>query len=78
MNRPVAAILSKVRKETIMPDSSLTLTVEEREFLVGLLERTLKEKLVEEHRTRTPSYRAVVEQEENVIKGLLTKLGRAE
>ena len=53
---------------------SLTLTVEEREFLVHLLESQLKEKRVEEHRTRAPSYREIVLHQEEVIAALLNKL----
>lgn len=57
-----------------MSELQLTLTVEEREYLVGHLEAVLKEKRVEEHRTRAPSYRQHVLQQENVIVGLLSKL----
>ena len=35
-----------------MAESSLTLTTEEREFLVSLLEIALKNARIEEHRTR--------------------------
>ena len=57
-----------------MIETQLSLTGEECQFLVSLLERTLKESSIEEHRTRTPLYREHVLQEENVIRGLLTKL----
>ena len=51
-----------------MNESQLTLTDEERAFLVGLLETTLRDTRVEEHRTRTLSYREhVVHREELVI-----------
>jgi hypothetical protein len=60
-----------------MAELQLTLTAEEREYLLALLETVLKDKRVEEHRTRTPSYRKeVVLPEENLIVTLLSKLGR--
>jgi hypothetical protein len=58
-----------------MSDLQVTLTPEERECLVRILEMTLKETRVEEHRTRTPSYREYVLQEEKLIEALLSKLG---
>jgi hypothetical protein len=60
---------------TTMADIQLTLTAEEQEYLKGLLDEVLKEKLVEEHRTRTISYRGYVVEEEKVIESLLRKLG---
>jgi hypothetical protein len=60
-----------------MADMTLTLTQEEREFLAERLGMMLKEKMVEEHRTRTPSYRSFVVQEEDIIKSLLGKLGKS-
>jgi hypothetical protein len=60
-----------------MADSLLTVTAEERQFLVELLELVLKDTRVEEHRTRTPSYREHILQRENLIAGLLGKLGQA-
>jgi hypothetical protein len=59
-----------------MPDAQLTLTADERSYLGGLLEEILKEKRVEEHRTRTPSYRQRVTHEEDLINSLLKKLGQ--
>jgi hypothetical protein len=59
-----------------MAESQLTLTAEEREFLLGLLETVLKDKRVEEHRTRTLTYRQYVVHEEDLIRSLLGKLGR--
>lgn len=57
-----------------MAEFQLTLTDEERTFLSELLETTLKQRLIEEHRTRTPSYREGVLRQENTINGLLVKL----
>ena len=59
-----------------MAESQLVLTTEEREFLVGLLESSLNRKLVEEHRTRAPTYREHIVREEEIITGLLGKLGQ--
>lgn len=60
-----------------MSDQSLTLTKEERECLVQILDRALKDARVEEHRTRTPSYREFVLQQEELLISLLKKLGHA-
>jgi hypothetical protein len=59
-----------------MPELQVALTVEEREFLAGLLEIVLKDTLVEEHRTRKPTYREHVVHQESLITGLLSKLGK--
>jgi hypothetical protein len=59
-----------------MSESQLTVTADEREYLLGLLETVLKEKRIEEHRTRTLSYRQHVIHEEDLIRSLLGKLGR--
>ncbi len=52
----------------------LTLTVEECNYLTDLLEQMLKETLIEEHRTRKPTYREYVLTKEGLIKAILTKL----
>ncbi len=57
-----------------MADLQLTITAAEREYLVDLLERVLKDASVEEHRTRTPSYRQHILQQEILIRNLLEKL----
>lgn len=57
-----------------MSELQVTLTAEEREYLVNHLEEVLKETRVEEHRTRTPRYRTLVLHLEDVILGLLSKL----
>jgi hypothetical protein len=59
-----------------MTELQLNLTAEEQTFLVGLLETVRKETLVEEHRTRSPSYREGIVHREEVIIALLGKLGR--
>jgi hypothetical protein len=57
-----------------MSDLQLTLTASERKFLVDLLDRVLKERQIEEHRTRTPSYREHILEQETLIVQLLNKL----
>jgi hypothetical protein len=57
-----------------MTEFQVALTAEERQYLVDLLERALKDALLEEHRTRTPSYREHVLREEGLVQGLLNKL----
>jgi hypothetical protein len=52
----------------------VTLTDEERAFLVEVLESALKETLVEEHRTRKPTYRETVVRQEEMIDRMLKKL----
>jgi hypothetical protein len=61
-------------QETAMPEFALTLTAEEHQYLVEHLETVLKDTRVEEHRTRTPTYRESVLQREKVIQSVLTKL----
>lgn len=57
-----------------MTELQLTLSAEEREYLVELLGTTLRNTQIEEHRTRTPTYRQHVLHQEDVIQGLLNKL----
>jgi hypothetical protein len=59
-----------------MSELSLTLSFEERQFLVGLLEVVMKDTKVEEHRTRILSYRDHILHREQLIASLLHKLGR--
>jgi hypothetical protein len=59
-----------------MGDVQLNLTVAECDFLTELLQSTLKDLRIEEHRTRTPTFREQLLQREDVIKALLTKLGK--
>ena len=57
-----------------MADIQLRLADDEQEFLTGLLEKALKDMLVEEHRTRHPSYRENVLRQEKLIAGILDKV----
>jgi hypothetical protein len=59
-----------------MPESPLTLSAEESQFLVGLLETALKDTRIEEHRTRAPTYREHVLHKEDLLKSILGKLGQ--
>ena len=59
-----------------MSELQLTLSQGQRDYLVGLLETALKNTRIEEHRTRAPTYREHVEQQERVIVELLTQLGK--
>jgi hypothetical protein len=59
-----------------MAELQLTLSPEERDYLVSLLQEVLKETRIEEHRTRTPSYREHVLHQEDLIVALLGKLGQ--
>ena len=59
-----------------MADTQITLTPDEVQHLVALLQTGLKQRRVEEHRTRTPSYREHVLREEECLASVLKKLGR--
>ena len=58
-----------------MTETQLTLNDEERQFLIELLSRELKEKQIEERRTGFNTYREIVTHQEEVIESLLNKLG---
>ena len=58
-----------------MAETQLALTAEERSFLVDLLENTMRQTRVEEHRTRTPTYRESILKQEQLMTSLLNKLG---
>ena len=59
-----------------MTDVQITLTAQERDQLIDLLEVVLKETKVEEHRTRAPSFREIILEKEHAIVSLLRKLGK--
>ncbi len=61
-----------------MAEQKLTLTADESKFLVELLENSLKERQVEEHRTRAPTYREHVLHQEDLIQAILKKLRQAQ
>jgi hypothetical protein len=56
-----------------MAEFPMTFTQLERQFLLALLETKRKDMQVEEHRTRSPAYRAHILHEEERIDGLLKK-----
>jgi hypothetical protein len=60
-----------------MPDTQLALSTEEKTFLVDFLQAVLRDTRIEEHRTRTPSFREHIVQKEHMVEGLLTKLGQS-
>jgi hypothetical protein len=57
-----------------MNEFKMAITAEERQCLLDLLEATLKNLRVEEHRTRTPSFRGHVIEREAAVASLLKKL----
>jgi hypothetical protein len=57
-----------------MAETEITLTREERDYLVRLLRTTIGETRVEAHRTHTPAFRDRVLAEETLERGLLSKL----
>ena len=57
-----------------MADCQLTLTSEERELLIDVLEDVLRDIRVEEHRTRAPSYREHILHREDLITDLMNRL----
>jgi hypothetical protein len=57
-----------------MPDVALNLTHEEHELLVRVLQHTLKERQIEEHRTESPTFREQVSREVQLLSSLLSKL----
>jgi hypothetical protein len=61
-----------------MEESQIILTGEERACLVEVLQSTLKNRRVEEHRTRAPTYREQILKQEKLIENMLAKLGQSE
>jgi len=57
-----------------MSDTQFHVTADERAFLTELLETALKEARIEEHRTRTLSYREHIIRNEELIASVLRKL----
>jgi hypothetical protein len=57
-----------------MADIHLSLTGEERNLLVEILDSELKEKRVEERHSATTDYKQVVAHEEEILGGILQKL----
>ena len=57
-----------------MPEINLSLTDEERDELVKVLNRYLSDTRVEVRRTRTPEYHEDLQHEEDVLRSLLDKL----
>jgi len=60
-----------------MEESQITLSGEERACLVEVLQSALKNRRVEEHRTRAPTYREQILEQEKLIENMLAKLGQS-
>ena len=56
------------------PRTGLALSAEERSLLSQILEKRLRDKEVEEHRTDAFEFKELVRHEEDVLRGLLEKL----
>ena len=59
-----------------MGESQIMLSDEERTCLVDVLQSALKNRRVEEHRTRAPTYREQILEQEKLIENMLAKLGQ--
>lgn len=60
--------------EVGMPDYRISLTEEEKDTLKSLLRTELDDSRVEVHHTITPTFRDQVKRQEELIRGLLSKL----
>lgn len=60
-----------------MAELQVTLTAEESQYLLDLLQKTMNDMRIEEHRTRTPTYRDHVLHQEAIAEGLIHKLRQA-
>jgi hypothetical protein len=65
-----------VTTSTAAAGFALSLTDEERTFLLNFLESALRDKQVEAHRTDAPGYRVFVEHEVAIMQGLIDRLRR--
>jgi hypothetical protein len=63
---------------TPMMDTQVTLTRDEKDYLVRLLQNAIGEVRVEVHHTHTPQYRERVLDEEKLVRGLLAKVEKSE
>ena len=59
-----------------MEGMQLTLSTDERGFLGDFLSAALKNLQIEEHRTRTPSFREHITHEKEMVEAILIKLGQ--
>jgi hypothetical protein len=67
----------RMEEDAAMVETNITLDADERDCLIQVLENSLKNHRVEEHRTRAPTYREQILQEEKLLEQLLTKLGHS-
>jgi hypothetical protein len=59
---------------TSTQDRTLTLTGEEQVLVHDLLDLALRETRVEARRTHTPDFRSLVQHQEHLIRGILSRL----
>jgi len=57
-----------------MADIQITLSSDEKQYLLRTLQTAIGESRVEVHRTHTPDFRERVLDEEKLLRGLLAKL----
>ena len=57
-----------------MSDVTLRLTTEEAKQLLGLLENSLKQSEIEEHRTDALSYKQFIKHNEELLRSMIKKL----
>ncbi|HXY36420.1 MAG TPA: hypothetical protein VEI07_19445 [Planctomycetaceae bacterium] len=60
-----------------MANIQITLTPEERQYLLRILENAIGESRVEAHRTHTPEFRERVHEEQTLLRGLVSKLEKS-
>jgi len=61
---------------TESPAFTLALSGEERELLRNLLQQTLRDKQIEDHRTDSITFRELVQRQEDLLQNVIDKLGR--
>ena len=59
---------------TVAPGVTVTLTEEERAQLASLLEQSIRDTLVEAHRTDSPEFREHIQRRETVLRSVSEKL----
>ncbi len=60
-----------------MAEIRITLTEEEKDYLLRFLQSAMGETRVEVHRTHTPAFRETVLAEEKLLRGLIAKLEKS-
>ena len=70
-------LVPAAKKGNDMAESRIVLSQEEREYLLRLLETAMGETRVEAHRTHQPDFRTKVLAEEELLRGLISKLEKS-